>query len=272
VNDALPGAAAEWWQVASGRRSRHSWIARAALAAAALALAAGCSSSTPHYPAPIAHGLAAGGRPVEHVVRRGETVYHIAHAYGVSVASLMSANHLSDARSLRVGEILTIPGGYSYASLGPSEDARGSLWNVPRASRQFAWPVWSGTVTSGFGMRHGAMHDGIDIAAPVGTPVHAAGSGVVIYVGRLHGYGNTVIIRHSDDYVTVYAHDEANLVREGQRVGRGQQIAEIGTSGRTTGPNLHFEVRYNNVAYNPLSYLPPPGPSTTASFARNGPS
>jgi lipoprotein NlpD len=230
---------------------------------------AGCSSSAPSRPQ-----LAYGGssRPVEHVVRPGETVYHIAHAYGVSVQRLLEVNHLSDSRDLRVGQSLLIPGSYTYASLGGAESSSGALWNVPRAPRQFAWPLWSGTVTSGFGMRHGAMHQGIDIAAPAGTTVHAADAGVVAFAGRLNGYGNTVIIRHSDNYATVYGHNARILVSEGSAVARGQSIAEVGTSGRTTGPNLHFEVRYDNHAYNPLSYLAPPGPSPIESFARNGPS
>jgi murein DD-endopeptidase MepM/ murein hydrolase activator NlpD len=233
-------------------------------------LCAGCSASAPRTPPLARYG---GTRhPVEHLVRPGETVYHIAHAYGVSVGRLMEANHLSDARDLRVGQSLLIPGSYTYASLGGGESAAGAMWRVPRASRQFAWPLWSGTVTSGFGMRHGAMHDGVDIAAPLGTAVHAAGSGVVVFVGRLNGYGATVIIRHSDNYVTVYGHNSRILVSEGSSVVRGQTIAEVGTSGRTTGPNLHFEVRYDNHAYNPLSYLTPPGPSPMESFARNGPS
>jgi murein DD-endopeptidase MepM/ murein hydrolase activator NlpD len=92
----------------------------------------------------------------------------------------------------------------------------------------------------------------------------------VAFAGRLNGYGNTVIIRHSDSYVTVYGHNSRMLVSEGSPVTRGQSIAEVGTSGRTTGPNLHFEVRYENRAYNPLSYLAPPGPSPIDSFARNG--
>ena len=213
-----------------------------------------------------------GSQPVEHVVRRGETVYHIAHVYGVSVQSLLEANHLSDSRDLRAGQSLLIPGSYTYASLGGAESGSGAMWNVPRASRQFAWPVWSGTVTSGFGIRHGTMHDGVDIAAPLGTAVRAADSGTVVFVGKLNGYGNTVIIRHSDNYVTVYGHNSRVLVSEGTSVARGQNIAEVGTSGRTTGPNLHFEVRYDNHAYNPLSYLAPPGPSPSESFARNGPS
>lgn len=140
----------------------------------------------------------------------------------------------------------------------------------PRSARQFGWPVTVGYVSSGFGMRHGAMHHGIDIAAPSGTPVHAADSGVVIYAGWLRGYGNVVIIRHSLDYVTVYAHNQANLVREGQEVRRSQVIAQVGRTGRATGPNLHFEVRYDNVAENPLSHLPYAPPAASAFMLAHG--
>ena len=112
------------------------------------------------------------------------------------------------------------------------------------------------------------MHDGVDIAAPVGTPVLAADSGVVIFSGTLHGYGNTVIIRHDDGYATVYGHNSRNLVSEGTRVARGQEIGEIGRSGRTTGANLHFEVRRDNVAQNPLAYLPEPATSDRDQLCR----
>jgi len=259
--------------VMRARRSRAN-SALATISAIAIIAACGvfsaCASSAPRNP-PIAY-KAAKGRPVEHVVRSGETVYHIAHVYGVSVQRLLEANHLSDARDLRVGQSLLIPGAYGYASLGgdASEYSAENMWNVPRASRQFAWPIWSGNVTSGFGVRHGTMHDGIDIAAPLGTPVHAADAGTVVFTGRLNGYGNTVIIRHTDSYVTVYGHNSHILVSEGMAVACGQTIAAVGASGRTTGPNLHFEVRYDNRAYNPLSYLAPPGPSPGVSFARNG--
>jgi murein DD-endopeptidase MepM/ murein hydrolase activator NlpD len=246
------------------------WFAPAVIIAALVC--SGCSASAPRNPTIVRYG--GNSRPaVEHVVRPGETLYRIAQVYGVSVQRLMEANHLSDPRDLRVGQSLLISGSYTYASLGGTESASSStMWNVQRASRQFAWPLWLGTVTSGFGMRHGTMHDGVDISAPVGTAVHAADSGTVVFAGKLNGYGNTVIIRHSDNYVTVYGHNSRILVSEGSAIARGQNIAEVGTSGRTTGPNLHFEVRYDNHAYNPLSYLAPPGPSPIESFARNGPS
>ena len=243
------------------------WISRASVAVAlAVSIAlAGCGDSSP----PSTYSPTASQRPVTHVVVAGETLYHIANEYGVSVGRLMAANGLSDPRELRVGQVLTIPGAYRGASIGTASSGV-HPYTGERASRQFQWPVAQGVVSSGFGIRNGAMHDGVDIAAPVGTPVLAADSGVVIFSGTLHGYGNTVIIRHDDDYATVYAHNEHNLVSEGARVARGQQIGEIGRSGRTTGANLHFEVRRDNVAQNPLAYLPEPATSGGISFAAAG--
>jgi len=143
-------------------------------------------------------------------------------------------------------------------------------WAPARADRQFLWPLSSGVVSSPFGMRNGVMHDGVDIASPVGSAVNAADDGRVIFCGHLHGYGNVVILQHSDGYVTVYGHNRSNLVREGQHVIRGQQIAEVGATGRASGPNLHFEIRRNNQAQNPIAYLPAPEPQSGISFARNG--
>jgi murein DD-endopeptidase MepM/ murein hydrolase activator NlpD len=243
------------------------WISRARVAIAlALSFALiGCGDGAP----PSANLPIGPQRAVTHVVAPGDTVYHIAIEYGVSVGRLMAANGLSDPRELRVGRVLTIPGAYRAASIGAASSGV-HRYTGERASRQFQWPVQQGVVSSGFGMRNGAMHDGVDIAAPAGTPVYAADSGVVIFSGTLHGYGNTVIIRHDDGYATVYGHNERNLVSEGVRVARGQEIGEIGRSGRTTGANLHFEVRRGNVAQNPLAYLPEPVSSTGISFAAAG--
>ena len=126
-----------------------------------------------------------------------------------------------------------------------------------------------GIVSSPFGIRNGVMHDGVDIAAPAGTPVNAADDGVVIYCGRLRGYGNVVILQHTQGYVTVYGHNQRNLVSDGQRVRRGQQIAELGSTGRASAPNLHFEVRCDNHPANPLAYLPPPESDHGIKFARS---
>lgn len=177
----------------------------------------------------------------------------------------MSANGIADPRTLDVGQVLTIPGYTSYGAI----DNYGADYSSEHPSRIFAWPVEQGQISSGFGMRNGSMHDGVDIAAPVGTPVHAAEGGTVIYSGRLRGYGNVIILRHDDHYVTVYGHNSQNLVREGDSIARGQVIGNIGDSGRTTGANLHFEVRRDNIARNPLAYLPRPDETAGISFARN---
>jgi murein DD-endopeptidase MepM/ murein hydrolase activator NlpD len=248
--------------------SNHTrWISRASVAVAlvlSIALAGCGDSSAPSSSLPIGTQ-----RVVTHVVAPGETVYHIATEYGVGVGRLMAANGLDNPRELRVGQVLTIPGAYRGASLGTASSGA-HRYTGERESRQFSWPVQQGVVSSGFGIRNGAMHDGVDIAAPTGTPVYAADSGVVIFSGTLHGYGNTVIIRHDDGYATVYGHNDRNLVIEGARVARGQEIGEIGRSGRTTGANLHFEVRRDNVARDPLAYLPEPATSDGISFAAAG--
>jgi murein DD-endopeptidase MepM/ murein hydrolase activator NlpD len=111
-------------------------------------------------------------------------------------------------------------------------------------------------MTSRYGPRRGHCHDGIDIAAPLRTPVQAAASGRVIFSGHMRGYGRIVIVRHNEAYSTVYAHHRRNLVRKGQWVTRGALIGTVGRSGRSTGPHLHFEVRVRNVAHDPLLYLP----------------
>jgi murein DD-endopeptidase MepM/ murein hydrolase activator NlpD len=125
----------------------------------------------------------------------------------------------------------------------------------------FLWPA-AGTVSSTFGPRRNAHHDGIDISAPEGTPIRAALDGMVVYTGSLRGYGKVVILAHDGGLTTVYAHNSKNLVKQGARVRRGTVIASVGQTGRTTGPNLHFEVRKDNRARDPLAYLPKKAPSS----------
>lgn len=121
----------------------------------------------------------------------------------------------------------------------------------------YIWPA-KGTLTSGYGWRWGRMHKGIDIAGPIGTPVVSAGSGVVDFAGwNRGGYGNLVEIRHPDGTLTRYAHNHRILVNKGQEVKQGQQIAEMGSTGYSTGPHLHFEIHPQGLkADNPISYLP----------------
>jgi murein DD-endopeptidase MepM/ murein hydrolase activator NlpD len=126
---------------------------------------------------------------------------------------------------------------------------------LPKGNGRFIWPA-KGTLTSQYGPRNESFHDGIDIAAPVGTPVVAAAPGEVLYSGVLRGYGKVIIVRHGKGYASVYAHNSVNHVKQGQVVKQGQKLAEIGETGRATGPNLHFEIRRNNRAQNPLQFFP----------------
>lgn len=120
----------------------------------------------------------------------------------------------------------------------------------------YIWPA-KGVLTSGYGWRWGRMHRGIDIAAPVGTPIVAAAPGVVITAGwNDGGYGNLVEIKHPDGSITLYAHNNRILVRSGQQVDQGQQIAEMGSTGYSTGPHSHFEIHAaGQGAVNPMTYL-----------------
>lgn len=122
----------------------------------------------------------------------------------------------------------------------------------------YIWPA-KGTLTSGYGWRWGRMHRGIDIAGPIGTPILSAGPGVVDFAGwNRGGYGKLVEIRHPDGSLTRYAHNNRILVNKGQQVKQGQQIAEMGSTGYSTGPHLHFEIHPSGKgADNPISYLPP---------------
>lgn len=117
-----------------------------------------------------------------------------------------------------------------------------------------AWPA-KGVLISGFGERERDQHEGIDLAAPEGTLVRAASSGTVLFAGTQRGYGKLVLVRHAGDIVTVYAHNEENLVKAGAHVLRGEPIAKVGHTGNATGPHLHFEVRVASRPRDPLTFL-----------------
>ena len=120
------------------------------------------------------------------------------------------------------------------------------------ASSGFIWPT-GGVVTCGFGWRWGRMHEGIDIAAPTGTSVQAVASGTIIYAGVMGGYGNIVVIDHGNGLSTAYAHLSSIWADGG--VSQGQGIGAVGCTGSCTGPHLHFEVRVNGGAVDPMGYL-----------------
>jgi murein DD-endopeptidase MepM/ murein hydrolase activator NlpD len=152
----------------------------------------------------------------------------------------------------------SIPSGETIVPGMPMLPGAGEfLPQAPAESNGYVWPT-RGTFTSGYGWRWGRMHRGIDIAGPVGTPIVAAASGVVVRSGwNSGGYGNVVDIRHRDGSMTRYAHNSRLLVREGQQVNQGQSIAQMGSTGYSTGPHLHFEIHLpGNGTVNPIAYLP----------------
>jgi murein DD-endopeptidase MepM/ murein hydrolase activator NlpD len=194
-------------------------------------------------------------------VRKGETIYRIARTYGVEPRDLMEVNDLTDPRLLKPGMEIFVPGALRPLDVPPlppgvvpEPEPVPSPAPAPRDA-MLRWPL-HGVLYSRFGVRQGQRHDGIDISAPEGTPVLAAGGGVVVYTGRQSGYGAIVIVKHDGGLVTLYAHNSAVLVKEGERVEAGTPIARVGQSGRTTGPHLHFEVRDGTRPRNPLFYLP----------------
>lgn len=222
-----------------------------ALALGAAALALGCASPPPASPE----------SRVVHVLKPGETVYRLSRYYDVPPSAIVRANHIRDVTDVPVGAHLVIPGTrrpppqgtIALASLTPPVSA------VPPALRQtalhFAWPL-HGRLSSRFGWRRGRPHEGIDIAARRGTPIHAAEAGRVIKSGWLGGYGRVVIIKHTGNYSTVYAHNSRNEVRKGQFVEKGDEVAKVGATGNATGPHVHFEIRRNRHPQDPLGYLP----------------
>ena len=131
----------------------------------------------------------------------------------------------------------------------------GSMYEYTDTGR-FIWPVPAAKrISSFYGRRGSRHHDGIDIPARKGSHVLAADGGKVVFSGRMRGYGNVVVIKHDGGYHTVYAHNQKHFVDKGQRVGQGEVIAQVGNTGRSSGPHLHFEIRKNNKVRDPANYL-----------------
>ncbi|WP_321390953.1 M23 family metallopeptidase [Emcibacter sp.] len=188
-----------------------------------------------------------------HIVRKGDTVYSISRHYRVDMTELARLNKLQKPYMLRVGQKLNVPGNGATGS-NPIKIAIPSP--PPTSGQGFLWPV-SGRVISGFGPKSLGLHnDGINIAARYGETVRAAEAGVVVHAdSRLKGYGGLILIQHEGGWMTAYAHNSRILVKKGQKISRGQAIAEVGKSGRVTSPQLHFELRKGNQAVNPEKYL-----------------
>ena len=182
----------------------------------------------------------------------------IAGRNSLAAARKLKASSLADVRETRASYLAEVTAlqaqsealaqAIRAAQDGSTSDGSGV------SSSGLIWPV-QGAVTSGFGMRWGRMHDGIDIAVPTGTPVHAAAAGIVIYASWMTGYGNLVVIDHGNGLATAYAHNSSLVVTVGQHVEQGRTISLSGSTGNSTGPHVHFEVRVNGVPVDPLRYL-----------------
>jgi murein DD-endopeptidase MepM/ murein hydrolase activator NlpD len=253
------------------RAGRHLVIPRLLNAAAAPA-------------APTRAASAPAAQESAHIVTAGETMLGIARRYQVPVNDLAKANHIEPYAQIKMGDRLVIPGHAAPAaktahaaphpkpptqkvaaaeappaarSITPtanvSEDASDKTGS---ANPSFRWPV-KGRIIAGFGPKpNGQQNDGINLAVPEGTPVKAAEDGVVAYAGNeLKGYGNLVLIRHANGFVTAYAHASEILVKRGDHIKRGQVIAHAGESGNVSSPQLHFEIRKGSSPVDPTQYL-----------------
>lgn len=196
---------------------------------------------------------------VLHTVKDGDTVEKVAKLYKVTadVITGYASNGLASADDpLTAGAVLIVPGGDRTPpeQIVAAPAARGGAGtSAPWRAAGFVWPSY-GRLTQRFWL---PAHPAIDIGAPTGTPVVAADEGTVITAGWSSvGYGNLILIRHTDGFVTLYAHLSSIGVNYGDYVARGQRIGAVGSTGRSTGPHLHFEIQVGGRSYNPLTYLP----------------
>lgn len=188
-------------------------------------------------------------------IGENESLEQLAARHGVSVGEITLVNR---GRSFTPGEWIFVPQQQGLIQLfqGKPQYADISYSLEFLNSGKFLWPVPESTrISSKFGPRWGRQHHGIDIAGPIGLAIIAAEDGEVLHAGTMGGYGKLVAIRHAGGYSTVYAHLNNFSVRKGQKVVRGEKIGELGNTGRTTGPHLHFEVRRGTQATDPMAYI-----------------
>ena len=239
------------------------------------------ATASPHAGGPVNPGV--------HVVAPGETLTKIAHQYGKSVAEIAKANNILPYSKISIGDRIVIPGARissgkpeidQAAAASKLTNTKPVASNVPTQSASlvtpstetpgtdpaakaaveatpgFRWPV-RGRIIAGFGPKpNGQQNDGIDVAVPENTPIKAAEDGVVAYAGsELKGYGNLVLVRHPNGYVTAYAHAKELLVKRGDQIKRGEVIAKSGQSGNVDAPQLHFEVRKGSAPVDPMQFL-----------------
>jgi len=262
------------------------------LAANAPALPAAAPTLPPAAPVPPPRMALAPSSAV-HVVAAGETLRSIAHMYGKPVLVLAKANNIAPDSRVKIGERIIVPDAKAAAQAPAALPKRveapppaaapqnlASVAESPHSARlaspaapaeedsavktaepagklgEFRWPV-RGRVIAGFGPKpNGLQNDGINLAVPEGTPVKAADDGIVAYAGNeLKGYGNLVLVRHANGFVTAYAHASELMVKRNDQVHKGQVIAKSGQTGTVTSPQLHFEIRKGSVPVDPAQYL-----------------
>ncbi len=193
---------------------------------------------------------------VLHTISGGDTISGLAQKYDIKSKEIITYNNLGDGARLSIGQKVIIPGGYIAPRAAPRVVARGtSLANGPAPppstakASGFIWPTTTKNISQYF--RWG--HTGIDIPNRSRPPIYAATAGTVEFSGRLGAYGNIVILNHGGGLQTYYAHNEVNYVKKGDKVIKGQAIAKIGSTGRSSGPHVHFEVRRSGRPINPFS-------------------
>lgn len=180
-------------------------------------------------------------------VKKGDSLSAIARKHKKSLSEILKLNKMKKTDIIHPNQVLLIE--------------KVKITKDYRYRKLFVQPV-KGRLSSGFGSRRNPFapgryhfHKGIDLAAPIGTPFHAARDGLVMFSGRMRGYGNVIFIRHKGGYITVYGHNKVNLVKNGDIVRQGQVIGKIGRTGIATGPHLHFEVRKMDEIINPFVAL-----------------
>ncbi len=200
---------------------------------------------------------------IQYRVRRGDTLAQIAQTYQSTVSKIMEANRRDSANDIAIGELLIIPGGIISQPRVPAQPRGQTLIArirnaiVPPSSSKraskglFIWPTSASRVTQYFSWRH----TGVDIAGPTTNRIYAAGDGTVIFAGWAQGYGNSIVVDHGKGIKTRYGHSRLLYVKSGDAVSQGQTIAMVGSTGRSTGPHLHFEVIKNGVRVNPFGYI-----------------
>ncbi|MBF0104093.1 MAG: LysM peptidoglycan-binding domain-containing M23 family metallopeptidase [Deltaproteobacteria bacterium] len=191
-------------------------------------------------------------------VVKGDTISLISEKYKISRDHLAQINDLYNS-DLVAGRRIFIPNRKTKKDfLSVTDIIRAKKIERERSLRsiKFIWPLKEYVITSGFGWRRGRPHEALDLSAKRGTPVFAATDGVVIFAERYAGYGNLLVLKHAKNYFTAYAHLHTMQTEVGKKVKKGEQIATVGNTGRSSGPHLHFEIHKKTQAIDPLKLLP----------------